>query len=112
MVQRGTGGFAAKFEKGGPAADVPFRHGRWSKEEHFRFLEALKMYSKEWRKVQQHVGTRTSTQARSHAQKFLVKLEKKGITLEEFLEGLDLNSVDKEYLMSDLEDDEPPVNNN
>lgn len=29
-----------------------FKQGRWSKEEHFRFLEALKLYGKEWRKVQ------------------------------------------------------------
>ena len=28
------------------------KQGRWSKEEHFRFLEALKLYGKEWRKVQ------------------------------------------------------------
>lgn len=27
------------------------KHGRWSKEEHFRFLEALKLFGKEWRKV-------------------------------------------------------------
>jgi|FrelakmetLWP11LW_1041352.scaffolds.fasta_scaffold04614_4 hypothetical protein len=26
--------------------------GRWTKEEHFRFLEALKIYGKEWKKVQ------------------------------------------------------------
>ena len=38
-----------------------FRHGRWTKEEHLRFLEALKLFGKEWRRVQQHVGTRTST---------------------------------------------------
>jgi SHAQKYF class myb-like DNA-binding protein len=36
-------------------------------EEHLRFLKALKIYGKEWRKVQQLVGSRTSTQARSHA---------------------------------------------
>jgi len=29
-----------------------FKTGRWSKEEHFRFLEALKLYSKEWKLVQ------------------------------------------------------------
>ena len=26
--------------------------GRWTRDEHFRFLEALKMYGKEWKKVQ------------------------------------------------------------
>lgn len=35
--------------------------GRWIKDEHFRFLEALKMHGKEWKKVQEHVGSRTST---------------------------------------------------
>lgn len=25
--------------------------GRWTRDEHFRFLEALKMYGKEWKKV-------------------------------------------------------------
>lgn len=35
--------------------------GRWTREEHFRFLEALKLYGKEWKRVQQHVGTRSST---------------------------------------------------
>jgi len=46
-------------------------------QEHFRFIEALRLYGKEWRRVQEHVGTRSSTQARSHAQKFFVKLQKK-----------------------------------
>ena len=26
--------------------------GRWTREEHYRFLEALKIYGKEWKKVQ------------------------------------------------------------
>ena len=55
----------------------PANQGRWRKDEHCRFLEALKLYGKSWKKVQAHVTTRTSTQARSHAQKFFVKLEKK-----------------------------------
>lgn len=29
----------------------PLKQGRWTKEEHFRFLAALKLYGKEWRKV-------------------------------------------------------------
>jgi len=48
-----------------------FNNGRWSKEEHEKFLEAVKLYGRNWRKVQGYVGTRTSTQARSHAQKVL-----------------------------------------
>lgn len=67
--------------------------GRWTREEHYRFLEALKLYGKEWKRVQQHVETRSSTQARSHAQKFFVKLEKKDLTMEQFLEQLDMSNL-------------------
>jgi len=35
--------------------------GRWTMDEHFRFIEALQLYGKEWKRVQQHVGTRSST---------------------------------------------------
>lgn len=72
----------------------------------------MKLYGKEWRKVQQHVGTRTSTQARSHAQKFFVKIEKKNKNLEDFLRELDLNNLEKDLLFSDLDDDEEPVTTN
>jgi SHAQKYF class myb-like DNA-binding protein len=41
--------------------------GRWTMDEHFRFIEALQLYGKEWKRVQQHVCSRSSTQARSHA---------------------------------------------
>lgn len=70
-----------------------YKTGRWTRLEHFKFLEALKIYGKEWSKVQEHVYTRTSTQARSHAQKFFAKLEKKQLTLDEFLERLDINQL-------------------
>ena len=43
--------------------------------------------------MQQHVGTRSSTQARSHAQKFFVKLEKKNQTMESFLEFIDMDNL-------------------
>lgn len=77
---------------------ITYNQGRWTSYEHFKFLEALKIYGKEWQKVQQHVNTRTSTQARSHAQKFFVKLDKKNLTLEEFLKDLDLKEVEKTLL--------------
>lgn len=82
------------------------KQGRWSKDEHFRFLEALKLFGKEWRRVQQHVCTRTSTQARSHAQKFFVKVEKRNQTLEEFLADLDLANIENHCILSDLDDEE------
>ena len=69
-------------ESASEKANTAKRTGRWTREEHFRFLEALKLFGKEWKRVQMHVGTRSSTQARSHAQKFFVKLEKKNKTLE------------------------------
>jgi SHAQKYF class myb-like DNA-binding protein len=85
------------------------KQGRWTKEEHFRFLEALKLYGKEWRSVQLHVCTRTSTQARSHAQKFFVKIDKRNLSLEAFLADLDFQNIDEQHMVfSDLEDDDEP----
>ena len=53
-----------------------FSSGRWSKEEHIKFIEGILEHGNEWKKVQQIIGTRTSTQARSHAQKFFLKMKK------------------------------------
>jgi SHAQKYF class myb-like DNA-binding protein len=52
-----------------------FHCGRWQPDEHKRFIEAIFKYGNEWKAVQKHVGTRSSTQARSHAQKFFVKIK-------------------------------------
>lgn len=93
---------------------VNYNQGRWTSLEHYKFLEALKRYGKEWQKVQQHVSTRTSTQARSHAQKFFVKLDKKSLTLEEFLKDLDLEDVKRNLLSAGVDntdyDEEREVN--
>ena len=51
--------------------------GRWTNEEHDRFIDALRAYGKDWYRVEAHIGgTRSSAQIRSHAQKFISKLEK------------------------------------
>ena len=52
-------------------------NGRWAKNEHLRFLAGCLKYGNNWKKVETYVRTRTSTQIRSHAQKYLKKLEKK-----------------------------------
>lgn len=36
-------------------------------------MKGIELFGKDWKKVQQYVGTRTSAQARSHAQKVLAK---------------------------------------
>jgi SHAQKYF class myb-like DNA-binding protein len=50
--------------------------GRWTDQEHDLFLEALKIYGKDWENIERHVGTRDVIHVRSHAQKFLQKLKK------------------------------------
>lgn len=54
-----------------------YKEGRWSPEEHCKFLEGLIKYGNNWKKVQKHIVTRSSTQARSHAQKFFMSCKKK-----------------------------------
>ena len=61
-------------------------HGRWTKEEQIRFIEALWFYGNEWKKVQLHIGTRSSSQSRSHAQKFFLKLKNK-LTTHRIIKG-------------------------
>ncbi|OQS05134.1 hypothetical protein THRCLA_20712 [Thraustotheca clavata] len=52
--------------------------GTWSVDEHKRFLIALRKYPHgPWKAIAAEVGTRTSRQAQTHAQKFRKKLIRK-----------------------------------
>lgn len=58
--------------------------GRWTQQEHALFLEGLMWYGNEWKNVQRHIKTRSATQARSHAQKFFIKMRKELIDENDF----------------------------
>lgn len=49
--------------------------GHWTDKEHQKFLDALDVYGKNWKLIQQHVGSRSVAQTRSHAQKYFNKLK-------------------------------------
>ncbi|KAH7440026.1 hypothetical protein KP509_04G087900 [Ceratopteris richardii] len=53
---------------------------RWTESEHEKFLEALKLYGRAWRRIEEYIGTKTAVQIRSHAQKFFCKLEREAST--------------------------------
>ena len=49
--------------------------GRWTYEEHIKFIESFVKYGKKWANIQKYIGTRSCGQIRSHAQKFFHRLK-------------------------------------
>lgn len=50
----------------------------WSEQEHDKFLEALQLFDRDWKKIEAFVGSKTVIQIRSHAQKYFLKVQKNG----------------------------------
>ena len=50
--------------------------GRWSYEEHIKFIESFVNYGKKWNIIQKYIGTRSCKQIISHAQKFFLRLKR------------------------------------
>ncbi|KAD7479788.1 hypothetical protein E3N88_02924 [Mikania micrantha] len=45
---------------------------------HDKFLEALQLFDRDWKKIEDFVGSKTVIQIRSHAQKYFLKVQKNG----------------------------------
>ena len=58
-----------------PSDNFIFNEGRWSEEEHEKFLEGIVLYNINWKKIKTLIGTRSIIQVRSHAQKFFKKIK-------------------------------------
>ena len=52
-----------------------FKEGKWTDEEHEKFIEGILIFGTEWKKVQEIIKTRSSEQARSHGQKFFKRFK-------------------------------------
>ncbi|GAB9475259.1 Myb-like dna-binding protein [Globisporangium polare] len=58
-----------------PSSSSAIEKGVWSEEEHDAFLEALKVYPEgPWKAIAEHIGTRSSRQVQTHAQKYYEKV--------------------------------------
>ncbi|RLN46424.1 hypothetical protein BBJ29_008820 [Phytophthora kernoviae] len=79
--------------------------GVWSKEEHARFLEAIKIYSSgPWKFVAAYVGTRNVRQIMTHAQKYRQKAARRlrGLRTKQALMRMHFgHHVSEEFLMQE-----------
>ena len=48
------------MQAGGSAAGgLSGSQGRWTDEEHDKFLEGMRLFGKDWRRIEEYIGTRS-----------------------------------------------------
>ena len=63
------------------------KEGPWSSSETEKFIEAVKLFGKDWYKIYKHIGTRTRSQVASFAQNFRKKEKANHTDIIAILEG-------------------------
>ena len=64
-----------EYNKKKAIENLDINEGRWTKDEHDKFLDGIVQFGINWKKVKTFINSRTSIQVRSHAQKFFQKLK-------------------------------------
>lgn len=89
MALPGLGPFAAASTMSSSSSEDPSKKIRkpytitksresWTEPEHDKFLEALQLFDRDWKKIEAFIGSKTAIQIRSHAQKYFLKVQKSG----------------------------------
>ena len=75
------------FQSIKPKAEVneAINKGRWSKKEHNLFLYGIIKYGNNWKQIKDLIQSRSNAQARSHAQKFFIKLKEQQLSVGPFV---------------------------
>ncbi|KAI4378755.1 hypothetical protein MLD38_016191 [Melastoma candidum] len=77
-VEEGGGGGGASGKKVRKPYTITKSRESWTKEEHDKFLKALQLFDRDWKRIEDFVGSKTVIQIRSHAQKYFLKVQKNG----------------------------------